>query len=110
FPAAALHPAAPGPALDLSQLNASSQVRLQVSDVRLDPASGQYMARLRLENSGPAIGRTLAVVFPGLPAGVQLLNPSGTDPGGGPCERPRRRSGPLLPQQSRPPADGELTR
>jgi hypothetical protein len=77
-------PVAAGPALDLTTLSPTSNVQLLVRNVHFDPASGQYSANLQVQNNGPAFGRTVAVVFPGLPAGVQLQNPSGTDASGAP--------------------------
>jgi RHS repeat-associated protein len=55
-----------------------------VSDVHYDAAANLYTAALRLRDDGPATGRKLAVVFTGLPSGVQLQNPSGTDASGNP--------------------------
>jgi len=37
-----------------------------------------------LRNDGPAVGRQVAVVFPGLPAGIILQNASGISPAGDP--------------------------
>jgi RHS repeat-associated protein len=77
--------AAKGPALDLAALAPAAGLRVQLTNVRFDTATGRYTADLRLRNDGSAaVGRSVAVVFLGLPAGVQLLNPSGTDGGGNP--------------------------
>src|SRR5262249_31071965 len=43
-----------------------------------------YTADLRLRNDGTAASRQVAVVFTGLPASVQLQNPTGTDASGNP--------------------------
>src|SRR5262249_40442396 len=56
----------------------------QMSDVRLDPATGQYAADLQVTNTGAPSGRTIAVEFPGLPPGVTLPRASGTDSSGNP--------------------------
>jgi RHS repeat-associated protein len=84
FNASAPTVAAAGPALDLSKLTTTTAVQVQLGDVRLDPGSGQYTALLTVQNNGPDLGRTLAVVFPGLPSGVQLSGASGSDASGNP--------------------------
>ena len=76
--------APPGPGLDLTGLAPSTHVELLVGNVRLEPAGGLYTADLRVRNRGPDLGRRVVVVFPGLPSGVQWLEPSGTDAGGAP--------------------------
>ena len=76
---------ATGGALDLSVLTGSTSVITELSNVRIDAASGRYIAELRVRNnSAQAIDRNVAVVFPGLPVGVTLLNPSGVDANGDP--------------------------
>jgi hypothetical protein len=77
-------PGSPGAALDLTTLTASSSVTVLVNNVRLDPTTGHYAAELSLHNGGAALGRNVAVVFPGLPAGVQVTNVSGTTTAGAP--------------------------
>jgi hypothetical protein len=47
--------------------------------VRFDSTTGRYVAEMQLRNEGAAVGRTVAVVFEDLPAGVTLLDPDGTD-------------------------------
>lgn len=83
---AALAPDAttPGPLVDLSGLTATSQVRAELGDVRLDAASGRYQAALVVRNLGDSVGRTVAVVFAGLPALVTMINASGVDGSGAP--------------------------
>jgi RHS repeat-associated protein len=76
--------ASAGPALNLTGLAASSSVTVEAHDVRLDSHTGNYVAELQVENAGTALGRQVVVLFPGLPAGVHLLNPSGKDAGGVP--------------------------
>jgi RHS repeat-associated protein len=74
-----------GPALSLPALTAGSGATVLVSNVRVDAAKGTYTAELRLRNDGGApLARDVAVVFPGLPAGVQLVSPSGADATGAP--------------------------
>jgi hypothetical protein len=73
-----------GPAVNLAQLTAAPAVKAVVSNVRFDPANGRYTADLQVRNDGPALGRQVAVTFPGLPAGVFLVNPSGFDATGAP--------------------------
>lgn len=73
-----------GGALPLSSLTSFSDVRLQVSNVRFDSATGKYRAEIRVQNNGSSLGRDVAVVFPSLPADVTLVNPSGTTTAGAP--------------------------
>jgi RHS repeat-associated protein len=67
-----------GPALDLSGLSATNGIHTRFQNVRVD-AAGAYTAELVLHNDGTPVGREAAVVFTSLPAGVSLLNPSGSD-------------------------------
>jgi RHS repeat-associated protein len=83
FPAATTTTPA-GPALDLTTLGPAPGVRLLASNIRFDDATGRYTADLRLRNDGAATGRQVAAVFPGLPADVRLLDPSGSDAAGSP--------------------------
>ncbi|MBE9075751.1 VCBS repeat-containing protein [Romeria aff. gracilis LEGE 07310] len=69
--------------VDFSKLSVNSQVKALFSQVRFNPATGEYTAELRLHNTGTtAIGRQAAVVFEGLPTGVTLQTQSGTDANG----------------------------
>jgi RHS repeat-associated protein len=77
-------PALAGPALNLSSLSPTTNLKLEASRVRLDVTSGNYTADLQVKNNGPAISRQVAVLFPGLPSGVTLQNPSGKDGNGNP--------------------------
>ncbi|WP_165229541.1 peroxidase family protein [Aquisphaera insulae] len=78
-------PDAVGGSLDLSGLIQAVGVSFSVSNVRFDPASGRYAAELVARNDGgETLGRRMAVVFPGLPAGVTLVSPSGLDATGNP--------------------------
>jgi YD repeat-containing protein len=76
--------AAPGPALDPAGLTLSMEVELTVANVRFDPVTDLYSADFALRNDGPAIGRQVDAVIPGLPVGVDLVNRSGTDAAGEP--------------------------
>jgi RHS repeat-associated protein len=67
----------PATSIPFSTLNPSSDIRLELANIRFDANLGVYSAAVRAENSGLAIGRDLAVVFTGLPDGVSLRNPSG---------------------------------
>ena len=80
----AISPVAPGAALDLSTLTAQASVQAQLSDVTLNPATGAYTADLRVMNNGAALGRDIAVVLSGMPAGVTFPGASGTDGSGDP--------------------------
>lgn len=73
-----------GAALDLAELSPDELLQPRIDNVRFDPSTGRYTATLRLRNSGGAVGRQAVVVFPGLPAGVSLLNASGNDGNGNP--------------------------
>ena len=75
---------AAGDMLDYEALAMTSDVVATLTNVRFDSSTGLYTAELSLEASAENHGRTIAVVFPGLPAGVQLLNPSGTNANGDP--------------------------
>ena len=69
---------AKGAALNLSGLSTASSVLVEIGDVRFNSGTGKYAASMRLRNNGDAVGRDVAVVFPGLPPTVSLRNASGT--------------------------------
>ena len=73
-----------GDEIDLTALSAAQDVQALVNNVRFDPASGRYMAEIRVQNPEAATGRQVAAVFPGLRPGVDLIDPSGSDPSGSP--------------------------
>ena len=73
-----------GPSANLASLTALADSHLQVGNVRFDTSTGKYTAEVRLRNDGVSVSRDVAVVFPGLPNGVTLLNPSGTTAEGTP--------------------------
>ena len=74
----------PAGPLDFVTLTPSPDTTATIENVRADAATGQYIGEIRLRNEGPSVGRQLAVVFPGLPAGVTLQNASGISPAGDP--------------------------
>ena len=78
------NPVAPGPALDLSSLNPSTDLNIVLSQVQFDVQTGRYTANVQVENTGDPVGRQVALVFANLPAGVELLNSSGADSNGFP--------------------------
>ena len=73
-----------GAALNLSGLSTVSDVIVEIGDVRFNSGTGKYAASIRLRNNGDAVGRDVAVVFPGLPATVSLRNASGATTAGEP--------------------------
>ncbi len=77
-------PVAAGASTTLANRTPMANGQLQVGNVRYDSSTGKYNAELRLRNDGDSIGREVAVVFPGLPAGVSLRSPSGTTTTGEP--------------------------
>jgi RHS repeat-associated protein len=76
--------AAPGSPLDVASLPARTDVQVQVENVRFDSGTGHYRADVRLLADQNPLGRTAALVLPGLPAGVSLANASGTTGTGSP--------------------------
>ncbi|MEG5031280.1 Ig-like domain-containing protein, partial [Microcoleus sp. AT8-B1] len=82
---AAQNKVAAGGSLDTANLTAASDLKVNFTQVQFDPATGSYKAAVRVENTGNnPVSRNVAVVFPNLPAGVTLQNPSGTDSSGKP--------------------------
>ncbi|WP_186376320.1 Calx-beta domain-containing protein, partial [Hyella patelloides] len=75
---------AAGGTLDLTEFSNSTTIEPVIDNVRFDSTTGKYQARLRVKNSGDAIGRNVAVVFDDLPDGIELTNASGTDEAGNP--------------------------
>jgi RHS repeat-associated protein len=84
FPATPDNVVAAGSALNIGSLTAASGVTVLLSKVNVNVATGAYTAELRVRDDGSNLGKTIAVVFPGLPAGVQLQQASGTDANGSP--------------------------
>ncbi|MDW8266211.1 MAG: peroxidase family protein, partial [Gemmataceae bacterium] len=87
--------------VDLTGLEPAPAVQPRLSNVRLDPATGQLRADLTVASPTGTPGRQVAVVFSGLPAGVQLETVSGFTPGGDPFVHLRNAipAGGLAPQQ-----------
>ena len=73
-----------GPSLDTSSLLLTADVNVQIENVRFESATGKYRAVVRLRNDGSSLGRKMVVAFPGLPAGVNLRNRSGSNAQGVP--------------------------
>jgi RHS repeat-associated protein len=73
--------AATGAALDVSTFTEAAGMEVTVSNVRV---GSPYTAEISLQNGGAAIGRNVAIVFPGLPVGVTLQGASGVDSSGSP--------------------------
>ena len=70
--------------IDLAGMQLSHDIGAMVSNVRVDSATGQYVAELQLQNQGGNIGRQVVVSFQGLPSGVSLANASGFGGNGNP--------------------------
>ncbi|MEG3931480.1 FG-GAP-like repeat-containing protein, partial [Microcoleus sp. T3_B1] len=75
---------ASGGSLDTDNLTAAPDLKVNFSQVQFDPATGNYKASVQVQNTGSPVSRSVAVVFPDLPAGVTLQNPDGTDSSGKP--------------------------
>ncbi len=70
--------------LDLAMLSEALDVQVLVENIRFNSRTGRYTAELRLKTTETPLGRTLAVLFPDLPAGVELVTSSGVDSSGNP--------------------------
>jgi len=75
---------ASGGSLNTSNLTAAPNLKVNFSQLQFDPATGNYKASVQVQNTGSPVSRSVAVVFPNLPAGVTLQNPDGTDSNGKP--------------------------
>lgn len=75
---------APARPMDVAGLTETTDVRLSLSNVQFNETTGDYSAELIAHNDGPAIGRQLVVLFPGLPDDVMFSNASGTGSNGVP--------------------------
>ncbi|MCA9137899.1 MAG: hypothetical protein KDB00_14105, partial [Planctomycetales bacterium] len=73
-----------GDALDIGELLPNSELSSIISNVRLDHATGRYVAELQVRIDGPDTGRLIAVVLKNLPNGVSVQSPSGFDATGNP--------------------------
>ena len=74
----------PGPSIDIGSLNPNSGIEANLENVRFDSSTNRLIAELNLNGLAGNSGRDVAVVFPNLPAGVQLSNASGTNEDGNP--------------------------
>ncbi|MFO0905215.1 MAG: RHS repeat-associated core domain-containing protein [Pirellulales bacterium] len=72
--------AEPGPAVDLSTWSVSTDVEWEFSNPRWDESAGRYQVEVRARGDGVGLSRDVALAFPGLPVGVQLLNATGAAP------------------------------
>ncbi|MFO0871087.1 MAG: peroxidase family protein, partial [Pirellulales bacterium] len=71
--------------LNLAGLQDGGSAQVVWDNVRYQETTGRYLFDLRVDNPGTVdLGRTLAVAFPGLPAGVTLLQAAGTTAAGAP--------------------------
>ena len=87
-----------GGELNLDNLTATTDVEPIFEKVSFDVGTGEYRARVSLQNNGEtAISRNSVVVFENLPEGVELVDASGTNAAGNPYMnlRPAIRSGGL---------------
>ncbi len=73
-----------GGSLNTSNLTAAPNLKVNLSQVQFDPATGNYKASVQVQNTGSPVSRSVAVVFPDLPASVTLQNCDGTDSSGKP--------------------------
>jgi RHS repeat-associated protein len=73
-----------GEVMNLTSLSANSDLKLQLSRMSLDTATGTYKTDVQVKNEGVPVGRQMALKFVGLPVGVQILNASGVDASGNP--------------------------
>ena len=69
-----------GTPVDLAGYSLNTQITTRFENIRFDSSTGRYRADLALQNNGSDIGRDIVVAFPGLPAGVTLLNPLAPQP------------------------------
>ena len=69
---------------DLTNLNLNQDIKAVLSNVQIDLDTGKYSGQIKVINNGEAIGRNVVIMIKDLPAGVELLNPSGIDSNGNP--------------------------
>ena len=77
-------PVDPDGELEFAGLVPSEDVELSVRNIRFATGTGRYEAEITLINRGAAVGRDVAVAFPGLPAAATLVDAAGTTPDGTP--------------------------
>ncbi len=73
-----------GPPVDVAELTINEDVRVSIQNLHLDTVGERYLADVRVENSGPLVGKNVVVVIKDLPAGASLTGASGTDAAGNP--------------------------
>lgn len=64
--------------LDTSLLNPTDKIRTRLENIRFDSNSSLLEADMNIENLDVSLGRTVAIVLPGLPTGAIVQNASGT--------------------------------
>ncbi|UBF30105.1 FG-GAP-like repeat-containing protein (plasmid) [Kovacikia minuta CCNUW1] len=71
----------PGAAIsNVSSFTTTTDLKALLSNVHRNPKTGKFVANLQVQNTGTtAIGRQVIALFANLPAGVALLNASGTN-------------------------------
>jgi hypothetical protein len=74
----------PGPSIDVSTLQSSTDVTLRFSNPRYNLTSGQHHIDLQASGTDSGLGRNVVVAFPGLPAGGALTNATGATIAGAP--------------------------
>lgn len=74
----------PGPAIDLTPLQAAGKLTVLMDGVQFDATANTYAANVRLRNDGTTTVSSAAVVLTGLPSGISVTNQSGTDASGNP--------------------------
>jgi membrane-associated phospholipid phosphatase len=74
-----------GNTLSIDSFLSTTQVKTLLSNVRVDEATGQVIADLRVQNIGDVpVSRQMAIVFPNLPEGVTIVGASGIHANGSP--------------------------
>lgn len=77
---------APGESIAIAGLSPASagQFETELRNIRFNRVTGRYDAELQLINRGGPVGRNVAVAFPGLPEGAELIGAAGTTTDGSP--------------------------
>ena len=73
-----------GAGFDVSSWALTDRIDVEVSNVRYDSVTRQYIAEMRVENRIENPSRNIVVAFPNLPDGVSLENASGVTSDGAP--------------------------
>src|SRR5690606_25485014 len=74
----------PGGVLDIESLNYTTNLSLNVENVRVASGGGQIAADIQIKSLVDNVGRDVAIVFDDLPSGVSLISPSGYTAEGSP--------------------------